>query len=395
MIVTVSHGTIDDGFVVVQGDRIVEVGPWHGSKPGTIDLGEVVLMPGLVNAHTHLGLSHLNREPMPGSFVDWLLSLGSRVVAPGEDAAEVNRRAVRMGVIESLRAGVTCVGDIAARSGVAWDVLATLPMRCVAFRECLGLGANVERFRRELREAVLSRHETSRLIAGLSPHAPYTVDIEGYRDCVEIARALAMPIATHLAEHPAEAEFLRDGSGMFAEAYRILGIDITSVPRFEGGPIRFAKTAGLLELPAVLGHVNYADDDELDLLAAGSASVVFCPRTHAYFGHAPHRWREMLARGINMALGTDSRASSPNLSLLEDARLLFNAGSDSEQLLELLTAKGAKALGLHRQVGAIASGMQADLVAFEAASIEDLLERAPQAHRVWIAGAEVNLDSPG
>ena len=69
-VVTVSHGTIDDGFVVVQGDRIVEVGRWRGSKQDAIDLGEVVLMPGLVNAHTHLGLSHLNREPMPGSFVD-------------------------------------------------------------------------------------------------------------------------------------------------------------------------------------------------------------------------------------------------------------------------------------------------------------------------------------
>jgi cytosine/adenosine deaminase-related metal-dependent hydrolase len=352
-------------------------------------------MPGLVNAHTHMGLSHLNREPMPGSFVDWLLSLGARVVPPGEDAGEVNRRAVRMGVIESLRAGVTCCGDIASRSGVAWDVLSTLPMRCVAFRECLGLGANVERFRRELRDAVMMRQETSRLIVGISPHAPYTVDIDGYRDCVEVARALAMPIATHLAEHPAEGEFLRDGSGMFAEAYRILGVDITAMPRFAAGPIRFAQATGLLELPAVLAHVNYASDADLDLLAEGRASVVFCPRTHTYFGHAPHRWREMLARGINVALGTDSRASSPNLSMLEDASLLFNAGAEADVLMRMLTLHGARALGLHRQLGTLAPGMQADLVAFEAASIDDLLGRAPQAHRVWIAGEEISLGSLG
>ena len=116
------------------------------------------------------------------------------------------------------------------------------------------------------------------------------------------------PIATHLAETADEAEFLANHSGPFRDLWAALGAWSDGVSRFAGGPIRAMQLVGLLDLPgAVLAHVNYCDDAELDILARGRASVVYCPRTHAWFRHPPHRLREMLARGINVAVGTNSR----------------------------------------------------------------------------------------
>src|SRR5204862_5225873 len=122
-----------------------------------------------------------------------------------------------------------------------------------------------------------------------------------------------LPLATHLAESADEAEFLARHSGNLMKVWDFVGGFDDAVPKFEGGPIRYAEALGLLDRPTLLAHVNYCDDDELKILAAGKASVVYCPRTHQYFAHPPHRWREMIATGINVAIGTDSTASSGDL----------------------------------------------------------------------------------
>src|SRR5207302_10539659 len=113
-----------------------------------------------------------------------------------------------------------------------------------------------------------------------------------------------------------------------------------------------ANAIGLLDYPTVLAHVNYCDDVDLDLLARGRAGVVYTPRTHAYFGHPPHRWRDMLARGINVAVGTDSCASSPDLNLVDDLRLLHRLAPEvpAQTLWEMATIRGARAIGRELQV---------------------------------------------
>jgi cytosine/adenosine deaminase-related metal-dependent hydrolase len=139
------------------------------------------------------------------------------------------------------------------------------------------------------------------------------------------------------------------------------------VPTFQGGPIRFAASLGLLEYPTVLAHVNYSDDAEMDLLRRSKASVVYCPRTHDYFGHPPHRWQEMMAAGINVAAGTDSCASSPDLNLVDELRLLHRMAPSvpARSLWEMATTSGAKTLGMESQVGSISPGKCADLAVFE------------------------------
>src|SRR5205814_3937646 len=110
--------------------------------------------------------------------------------------------------------------------------------------------------------------------------------------------------------------------------WNMLGLWADPVETFRGSPIEFAKSVGVLDEPTLLAHVNYCDDAELATLSRGRASVVYCPRTHRYFGHPPHRWREMLARGINVVVGTDSCASSPNLNIVDELRLLHEIAPD-------------------------------------------------------------------
>ncbi|HWP39831.1 MAG TPA: amidohydrolase family protein, partial [Tepidisphaeraceae bacterium] len=118
-----------------------------------------------------------------------------------------------------------------------------------------------------------------------------------------------------------------------------------------------------------LAHVNYCEQSDLELLSRGQASVVYCPRTHRYFGHPPHRWREMLACGINLAVGTDSCASSADLNIVQDLRLLHQMAPDmpSQALWRLATVAAARALGMHDSIGSLTVGKRADMVAFPVA----------------------------
>jgi cytosine/adenosine deaminase-related metal-dependent hydrolase len=139
---------------------------------------------------------------------------------------------------------------------------------------------------------------------------------------------------------------------------------------------------GLLDQPALLAHVNYVTDDELAILAKSRASVVYCPRTHAYFGHPPHRFADMLALGINVALGTDSAASAPDLNVLEDARLVHRLRPDMppQTILEMITTRGARALGLDHVLGQLSPGFRPTFCAFRSTSrdpLRELLESNP------------------
>src|SRR5205807_9072461 len=138
---------------------------------------------------------------------------------------------------------------------------------------------------------------------------------------------------------------------------RIGGWD-EQVATFAGGAVSSAHAVGLLDYPTLLAHVNYCDDAEMDLLARGHASVVYCPRTRAYFRHPPHRWRDMLSRGINVAVGTDSCASSPDLNLVDELRLLRRLAPEvpAMELWKMATIRAAKAIGWENEVGSISPG---------------------------------------
>jgi cytosine/adenosine deaminase-related metal-dependent hydrolase len=391
---------IEDGGVLIAKGRIVSLGRagelrQKNPRAQVEEFSDSILTPGLVNAHTHLELSDFKQCPAPSSFGDWLMRLVAQSNRPGDSMPRTVARGVEVGVAQSLRFGVTTVGDISKQCMFSRPALAKTPLRAVSYGEIQAMAGRRILLEERLAVAADQTYRSERLIIGLTPHAPYTVEPEGYRKCLEYSRAHGTPLATHLAENAQEAEFLAHHTGQFRELWEV-GVKAWDdrVPKYAGGPIRLARDLGLIDHPTLLAHVNYCDDDELAILAGGRASVVYCPRTHAYFGHPPHRWREMLSRGINVAVGTDSCASSPDLNLLDDLRLLRRLAPDvpAVELWKMATIRAARAIRMEHQVGSLAPGKRADLAAWPAGgegALSDLLDKAVLPTRVWIDGAAV------
>ena len=360
-----------------------------------IDRPDCIVLPGLINAHTHLELSEFKCSDPPSSFVDWVKALVPRGQTTADSVRQSVTRSIPIGVGQCLRYGVTCVGDISRHCAISRPLLRDGPLRVVSYGEVQAMAQRRVLLEERLSAAIDQTSASQTLRIGLTPHAPYSIEADGYRQCLKVAKEMNLPLATHLAETLDESVFLSDHSGPFRDLWDYIGAWDESAPRFEGGPIRFAHEIRLLDYPTLLAHVNYCDDEEMELLARGEASVVYCPRTHAFFGHQPHRWRRMLEMGINVAVGTDSCASSPDLNLLEELRLLRRIAPDvpAMTLWEMTTARAARAIRIHQDVGTIERGKMADFDIFPAASrdpLEEILSRSMPPIEVWIGGSPID-----
>lgn len=387
---------IENGAVRVEGGIIREVGQWGKiSSSGVVeDLGDGWLVPGFVNAHTHLELSCYAGKLAPQPFWCWIEALIDLRRQPGAGARE--RAAIVEGARQSLAAGVTCVGDI-SRSGAHVAALADSPIRKVCFVELIS-GASPPGDPDELIDVLDAGASTAdgMTAVGVSPHALYSVAWSDLRRVVAIAAERDLPIAIHAAETLEEIEWLRDGGGAVAEflaRYRLPNSKLA----VRGGVMELLHRAQMTRLRPVIAHANYLDDAELAMLADTRCSVAYCPRTHAFFAHPPHRWKEMLRRGINVVAATDSLASNPSLSVLDELRMLRRAAPDVETgvLMEMGTVRAARALGVDGVCGSIKPGLSADLVMLEAredrqsSDMAVLLDSQASVARVWVGGRRV------
>jgi cytosine/adenosine deaminase-related metal-dependent hydrolase len=380
-VATMAGPLIRDGAIVCDGGMIVDVGGEQEMRAAhadaqAVEYGDAIILPGLVNAHTHLELTEIGQLPRPRSFVDWVIQLRSRL-GKIADFDQFVRESTQAGIAQCRKFGVTTVGDITLNPAITRPLLRTAGMSGVSFGEVLGMAGRRGQLEGRLAAATDRGEEGGGLEVGIEPHAPYSLDLPGYQRCAEEAAARAMPLATHVAETPDEAEFLAGATGEFARLWETIGDwSPADVPRFDGGPIRAMESVGLLARPSLLAHVNYASGEELGILAKGNTSVVYCPRTHAYFSHPPHRFAEMLDLGINVALGTDSAASSGDLNLLEDLRLVHRLRPEIpvETLFEMVTWRGAKALGLEGIAGRLKQGMRANYCVFRVTGKDPLAE---------------------
>lgn len=346
------------GTVSVRGDRIVAVDP-AGVRTPDRDFGNAAIIPGLVNAHTHLDLSGARGTEPPGpDFVSWL----RRVIAHRrtQSESEITQK-IRHGLEESLRFGTTLVGDIAA-GGASWDALVDSPLWAVCFRELLGLpGSRVMSAWAELVEWTSTHPDTPTCRAGVSPHAPYSV----HRALIE-ATARLWPVCIHLAETLEENELLAKHDGPFVPFLRDLGVwDPTGLaPSWDWICWKASRAP-----TALFTHGNYLDPG---MHLPTNSTVIYCPRTHAAFGHSPHPFRELLRRGVRVAIGTDSLASNPDLDVLAEARHLHRQHPDvsGELLLQMATLNGAEALGFDRTTGSLETGKSADLVVVQLPDVD-------------------------
>jgi aminodeoxyfutalosine deaminase len=351
----VDRPPLERGTVTIQGERIVAVEP-RGVRTPDHDLGNVALLPGLVNAHTHLDLTGLRGKcPPTPDFVDWLRAVvrHRRAMTPEQIQADV-----RTGLAEAVRFGTTLLGDIAA-GGASWDALAAAPLRAVVYYEILGLPE--ERFFTGLRTAwdwlvAHSRSLTCR--PGWSPHAPYSVSRAWLSAARTQSQSSNLPLAIHLAEAREERLLLDTHSGPFVPFLEEL--NVWAPDQLATGwedVLRLSAGAG----PLAYVHGNYLPADTP--LPSGS-SIVFCPRTHAAFGHPPHPFLDFLQRGIRVALGTDSLASNPDLDVQAEARFAHERYPQvsGAALLRMATLSGAETLGWEQETGSITPGKSADMV---------------------------------
>jgi aminodeoxyfutalosine deaminase len=346
---------LERGTVTLAGGRIVAVEP-HGRRKPDLDVGNAAVLPGLVNAHTHLDLSGLRGLAPPSpDFTGWLRAVirHRREQSPGQVEADV-----RFGLSDAVRTGTTLLGDISA-SGQSWTVLAEAPVRAVVFYELLGLPqARAEQALAAARTWLEARPPSAICRPGLSPHAPYSVRAWLFGQAALLARGGKQPLAVHLAESREELELLHHGRGPFVTFLQELGVWDKS--GLADSPKQVLKLC-YQWIPKLFVHCNYLAPSAR--IPRGS-SIVYCPRTHAAFGHPPHPFRDFLARGVRVALGTDSLASNPDLDLLAEARFLHKLYPDfpGAALVRMATLSGAEALGWQDETGSLTPGKSADLV---------------------------------
>jgi cytosine/adenosine deaminase-related metal-dependent hydrolase len=380
---------IKGGCVVLSGNRIAGVTAGPRGDGRVEDLGDVALLPGLVNAHTHLEFSDLARPlGAPGmSLPAWIRLVIAERKRGGHDAAA----AVAAGLDESIKAGVTMIGEICASPDAA-SIVADRRPELTAFQESIGFStARVDSAFAD----VARRFEAAASPAGLSPHAPYTVHPRLLERIVALAIERGAPMAMHLAESPEELQLLASGDGEFRSLLDERSMwDAGAIP-LGWRPMNYLQR--LAEAPrALIVHGNYLAADEIDFLGQRRAtmSVAYCPRTHAYFGHAAYPLEAMLAGGVRVALGTDSRASNPDLDMLSELR--FAAKTHSRvapaELLKLATLAGAEALDADARAGSLTPGKRADLIAIDCNAKADPAEAilaGGRVRRVWIGGESV------
>jgi len=357
----------------------------HGKRSAeVVQMPDKLLLPGFVNAHCHLDLTGLGPRALEGSFVDWL-----RVVideSPRE--AEAIDAAVRAGVRQSVAAGVGFVGDINHSLESVRSRLAT-GLAGVAYLEVFGIGesqgAAVEQMTQRIRalphEAPSPGHRRGVLV-GVGPHAPYSVGDALYDAVVRLSEQRACRISTHLAESREEVEFIKHGTGAFVKLLKSLGKWDKSIDRQGEHPIDWFADR-LRRGRWLLAHCNYVEDSHIKLLSRTGTSVAYCPVASEYFGRHGHRYREMLAAGVNVCLGTDSVLCQPPgeptpLGILPQMRRLWRRDrTEAQTLLAMGTVNGLRAMEINESEATFRVGAPAHFNAlpFDAADETDPLEQ--------------------
>ncbi len=371
IVLPITAPPVEDGAVLISGDRIQWVGAWkdlapHASVP-VEDLGEVILLPGLVNAHCHLEYTHLAGVlTPPKSFPDWIKSILTAKSAWGFSDYALSWID---GARQLLQSGTTTVADIASIPELLDVVRPSTPLRVHSFLEMTGI-----RSRRPAEEIVSeAAHLLSELpgnpeTVGLSPHALYSTMPELLEVTARVAAEKRWKISMHVAESISEFEMFMYARGpMFdwlapQRARRDCGT---------GSPVRICERHGILSPSFIAAHVNYLWQDDAHRLASHGAHVAHCPQSHAYFRHHRFPRVELQAAGVNVCLGTDSLASTrissahrPRLSLFDEMTALSHSDSviTPREILELSTRNGARALGWAGLIGGLAVNSLADFI---------------------------------
>ena len=374
-VLPVPSPALPDGAIAVNDGCVSQVGAradLEAAAPdGTPvhDLGSAVILPGLVNAHTHLELSWLGEERLPlGDYVDWLRALLElRARSDAARAAEAAERSIRF-VVDR---GTVAVGDVGNEGWIA-PLVARSPLYAVSFHEIYGLGTDtaestlaqaVERLEQLAADDDVTAAR-DRLCLALTPHAPHTTSPPLLRALAGRAEASGEPLSIHVAESEAEVALMNDGSGKLAELFRERAFASDDRKPPGRSPVEHLKRLGALSANTLAVHCVHLAQPDRSSLQSSRATVVTCPRSNAALGVGTAPVPELMREGIPVALGTDSLASAPDLDMFAEMRALRHEHPDLSPaaILRMATLNGARALGLGDRLGSIEAGKLAELV---------------------------------
>ena len=395
-LIPVEGAPIEHAALLIDADgRIADVG--HDSLVARLpeaaaeDFGQAVIIPGLINTHTHLELTGFAEQIQEREFPSWIRRL--RELKTTRTSREF-LQAARQGLQMCYAAGITTVADT-GDSDTVIQVLAEADGSGIAYLEVFGPDpTHAQTSLGSLRDRVIraGRWAVQRVRVGVSPHAPYTVSAPLLGAVARWARGEGLPLAVHIAESEAETELLRSGSGPFATAWAERAIPLPlSLGRT---PIEWlAENGGLSELTLCI-HAVQAVPDDIQHLADAGAAVAHCPLSNRAHGHGAAPLSSLIEAGVRVGLGTDSEVSVGRLDLLAEARAARElARLTPNEALDLCTLSGARALGLESETGSLRTGKWADCVVIRLPAAGS--DADPGEHVIASSSADVMLTCVG
>jgi aminodeoxyfutalosine deaminase len=377
-VIPIDRAPIRNGVVVVEDRRIVSVlePGTRNAEPEPRDLGRVVIMPGLINAHTHLELSWLRgRVPPASRFTDWVTTLFAMRGRPdgGMSAAQV--APIHEAIAEARASGTVAVGDI-SNSLAAVGPMQRADLDGVVFHELLGFkerdGALIESTR-DMR----ARASAGGARLSLAPHAPYSTSLELFKAIRAAVDRNACPImSVHLGESAEEVEFLAQGSGPWRGMLETIGAwrDDWRIPACD--PVSYLDRHGLIDEKTLVIHGVQFGDQALSRLAEIGATLVTCPRSNHWVGVGYPPIERFYNSGVKVAIGTDSLASVEDLNLFSEMKTMrwLAPKLPAAKILESATLTGARGLGL-KDLGTLAPGKRASMISVTLpADLDDVQE---------------------
>ena len=390
---------INGGEVVTENGRIAAVRPRQTPAAECRDFGDAVLLPGLVNAHSHLEYTALRGFLEDVPFFPWIRALTAAKMSLTEGDWLWS---ARLGALECAASGITTLGDN-ADAGTTRQVLTESGQRGIVYQELFGIddrepvGPILDALQAKIaahQSAVRHAGAAERVRVGVSPHALYTIRPALFAAVNEYVQRNNLPTSIHVAESPAESLLTEQGAGPFAEMYVRRGIT-WQPPQLT--PTEYAASLGALGPSTLAVHCVHQTDADTRLLASTGAAIIHCPKSNAKLGAgiAPlARW--LRTDGLRVGLGTDSAVSNNALDLWEEMRfaLLLQRASledvevvTARDVLRLATLGGAEALGLSAETGSLTPGKCADLVAVRLTQPHTVPATDPYAALVYSARA--------
>ncbi len=369
-------------------------------QPGEeqVDLGECLLMPGLVNAHCHLDYSMMRGALIgTGGFTDWIARLNS--LKRSMTVADY-RMAVESGIRESLANGITAMVNIESYPELAVELPRT-PLRIWWCLELMDIRVRnaAEEFCLGLMRACENHQPAGRHQFGLSPHAPYTTSLALYQAAATVAAETDLLFTTHVSESSDEIEMFALSRGNLYDLVNSVG---SLHPTGNSTPLAYLADNLVLPDGALLAHMNGLIESDFQWLERrvedGLINAVHCPQSHAFFDHPEFAADRLRDVGVNICLGTDSLASSQSLSLFDEmsAFAATYPGWSPADILQLATVNAAAAVGCSDTLGSLAEGFQADCIAIPCPEsvtdpYEAILNHTGPVKHCWIAGREVQV----